>query len=147
MEAVPINYWAVLACGVVSLALGFLWFGPLFGKTWMRLSGMDPADTDRMRSNPKMRAKMYQGYAIAFVASLVMAFVIAHAIIFAAAYMHMSGMTIGLITGFMSWIGFVVPPTLSMVLWERKPWSLWVLINAYWLLQLLIFGAILAQWV
>jgi len=27
-----INIWAILACGVASLVIGFIWYGPLFGK-------------------------------------------------------------------------------------------------------------------
>jgi len=34
-----INGWAVLVCGVVAMALGFVWYGPLFGKKWLELIG------------------------------------------------------------------------------------------------------------
>ena len=144
---VPINYLAILACGVVSMVLGFLWLGPLFGKLWMSLSGM-PADAmERAKNDPAMKRKMYQGYGIQFVASLVMAYVLAHMLTVIAAFdFGPSGLEAGISAGFWSWLGFVAPPTLGMVLWEGKPWKLWVLINAYWLILLLIMGSILAFW-
>ena len=39
MPAMSINYLAVLACAIVAMPVGFLWFGPLFGKTWARHMG------------------------------------------------------------------------------------------------------------
>jgi hypothetical protein len=74
----PINYFAVLACGVISIVLGFLWFGPLFGKLWMSLSGMPTDAMERAKNDRAIKRKIYQGYGIAFIASLIMAFVLAH---------------------------------------------------------------------
>ncbi|MBI3341870.1 DUF1761 domain-containing protein, partial [Candidatus Curtissbacteria bacterium] len=34
-----INYMAVVAAAVVNMVLGFLWYGPLFGKPWMKMMG------------------------------------------------------------------------------------------------------------
>ena len=34
-----INYLAILACAIVAMPVGFLWFGPLFGKAWQREMG------------------------------------------------------------------------------------------------------------
>jgi hypothetical protein len=39
MPAMHINYLAVLACAIVAMPVGFLWFGPLFGKPWARHMG------------------------------------------------------------------------------------------------------------
>ena len=39
LPAMSINYLAVLACAVAAMTAGFLWFGPLFGKTWARHMG------------------------------------------------------------------------------------------------------------
>jgi hypothetical protein len=32
------------------------------------------------------------------------------------------------------------------VSYEKKPFSLWILTNAYWLISLLVMGIILALW-
>ena len=39
LPAMSINYLAVLACAIVAMPVGFLWFGPLFGKAWARHMG------------------------------------------------------------------------------------------------------------
>ena len=40
METIPINYVAVLVAAVANMILGSLWFGPIFGKMWVKASGM-----------------------------------------------------------------------------------------------------------
>ena len=39
MPHVEINFLAVLVCGVVSMIIGATWYGPLFGKKWMKEEG------------------------------------------------------------------------------------------------------------
>ena len=39
---IPVNYWAVLVAALFTFVLGFLWYGPLFGRTWLRLVGLNP---------------------------------------------------------------------------------------------------------
>ena len=139
---IPINYLAVLAAAVLNMIVGFLWYGPLFGKQWMALSGM---------SQDKLEAAKQKGmgksYALMFVGALAMAYVMSHALIFASEYLGEVGVTAGLMTGFWNWLGFVAPVTLGTVLWDGKPWGLWILNNAYYLLSLMIMGVILALWV
>ena len=143
MQATPINYWAVLVCGVVSMGLGYLWYGPLFGKSYTKLTGLDKLTASEKEAAMKSMGK---GYALTFVGSLVLSWVLAHAIVFAQAYMNSTGLNAGLLTGFMSWLGFMATVTLGTVLWDRKPWKLWFLSNGYNLVQLLILGAILGTW-
>lgn len=136
---VPINYLAVLACAVLSMVIGSLWYGPLFGKPWMKMMGIKQSG---MKS-PEM-AKLY---GIQLLGSIVMAFVLAHTLIFAMAYLHETGVSAGLQTGFWNWAGFVGPVTLTSVLWEGKPWKLWLLNNAYYLVLLCSMGVVLALWI
>jgi Protein of unknown function (DUF1761) len=141
MEPVPINYLAVLAAAIANMVIGSIWYGPLFGKIWMQLSGITPEKIDASKAKG-----MGKSYSIAFVGSLVMSYVLAHALVFAGAYFKMSGMPAGLMSGFWNWLGFVAPVTLGAVLWEGKPWKLWVLMNGYYLVSLLIMGLILSVW-
>lgn len=143
MQAVPINYWAVLVCGIVSMVLGSLWFGPLFGKAWQRLMGWEHMDAAKRE---EMKKSMTKSYVLTFIAALIMAFVLAHSIVFGESYMKVTGLSAGLQAGFWSWLGFVAPVTLGVVLWEGKSWKLWTLSNAYQLIQLLVFGVILGLW-
>ncbi|MEK7103137.1 MAG: DUF1761 domain-containing protein [Patescibacteria group bacterium] len=141
MPVVPINYVAVLVAGIISMVLGYLWYGPLFGKKWMALMGL---------SKEKMAGKkskdMTNQYGLMFVGSLIMAYAFAHSIIFASSYLQATGVSAGLMGGFWTWLGFIAPVTLGSVLWEGKSWKLWMLNNAYYLVLLLINGAMLSVW-
>ncbi len=141
MKPVPINYLAVAAAAIASMVIGFVWYGPLFGKTWMKLSGIAPEKID-----PAKAPGMWKTYVLAFVGSYVMSYVLAHSLVFAAAYFGMSGVSSGLMSGFWNWLGFIAPVTLAAVLWESKPWKLWVLTNGYYLVTLLVMGTILSVW-
>src|SRR5258708_12494050 len=68
---IHLNYWAILAAVAASIALGFLWYGPIFGKAWIREMGM-PAD---QKPDPKV---MRRGLILMVVGSFLTAFVLAH---------------------------------------------------------------------
>lgn len=138
---VPINYLAVGGAAIASMVIGFLWYGPLFGKKWMALSGII-----REQINASKQKGMTKEYAFMLVGSLVMAYVLAHALVFASAYFKTSGAQAGLMVGFWNWLGFIAPVTLAPVLWERKSFKLWILNNSYYLVSLLVMGIILAMW-
>ena len=138
---VPINYVAVLAAAVVSMVVGYVWYGPLFGKTWMKEMGMK-----QQQMTDAMKKQMMNSYTLMFVGSLFMSWVLAHAIVFSAAYLHMSGLSEGLMTGFFNWLGFVGPVTLGSVLWEKKSWKMWSINNGYYVVTLMAMGAVLALW-
>ena len=141
MIVVPINYLTVVAAAVVSMVLGFLWYGPFFGKLWLKLMNFTPEKMASARAQG-----MGKSYALMTLGSLVMSYILAHAVIFANAYLKMGGVSAGLMVGALNWLGFIAPVTLGTVLWEGKPWQLWWLNSAYYLVALLLMGAILSTW-
>ncbi len=142
MEIV-INYWAVLLCVVMSIVLGSLWYGPLFGKQWMRLAGIQKPES----MTPAIKKSMIQSYVIMAVGSLFMAFVLAHFLFYASAFTRMVGIEAGLQGSLWVWLGFVAPVTIGSVLWESKPWKYWFITAGYYLVSLSIMGVILSLWV
>lgn len=141
MSPVPINYLAVLVAALASMVIGALWYGPVFGKSWIALSGMTPDKIEAAKAKG-----MSKNYFLGFLGSLVMSYVLAHALVFASVYLGAEGVSGGLMAGFWNWLGFVAPVTLGSVLWEGKSWKLWCLNNSYYLFTLLVMGAILALW-
>lgn len=141
MNVVPVNYAAVFAAAVLSMIIGYVWYGPLFGKAWMEEIGMSKSEMDKAQ-----KAGMAKSYGLMFVGSLVMAWVLANAIVFAGAYTQMTGLSAGLMSAFFNWLGFIVPVMLSGVLWEKKSWRLWGLQSGYYLVTLFAMGALLAVW-
>jgi Protein of unknown function (DUF1761) len=133
---IPVNGWAVLAAAAFTVVLGFLWYGPLFGKTWMRLAGVSP---ETMKPGVLDLAVWIGG-------ALLMAFGLAHVWVAASAYTHTQGITSGLQAGFWTWLTFVVPVTAGIVVSERKPRALWPIGAGYYLVALCGMGVILALW-
>ena len=138
---IPINYLAVVGAAIVSMVTGFLWYGPLFGKPWMKEMGWTKADMTKEKQKGMSKA-----YGFMFLGSLVMSFVLSHALVFASEYLGTEGVNAGLQTGFWNWLGFVVPVTLGSVLWEGKSMKLWFLNIGYYLVALLAMGIVLALW-
>ena len=128
---VTINYVAVLVAAVASMGLGAIWYGPLFGKHWMALSGMKKEDVDMSKG------AMTKMYAAGFVIALVMAYVLAW-------WIGLSETRVSaFMTGFWLWLGFVATITYNSVLWGGRPKKLWLLDNGYYLLSLLMMSMIL----
>ena len=146
MNYMEINYLALLACGISAVVLGMLWFGPIFGRMWRSSLGISDAEVALAKADPAMNRKMMRSSLIAFVFALVMAYVLTHIITFGNVYMQMSGVGGGLQGAFWSWLGFVLPVLLGAVLWENKTMK-WLTITAsYYLVLLLVMGAILGGW-
>lgn len=130
-----INYWAVLVAAIAQMIIGFVYYSPaVLGKQWMKWSKMEESDL-KAGNMPKVL-----GYSL--VISLVTAYVLAHIIGFSDA----QTITMGLQGGFWVWLGFVATTTFNTVLYEKKPFKLYVLNNGYQLISLLVMGAILATW-
>lgn len=141
---VVVNYGAVLVAAIANMVLGFLWYGPLFGKKWVALMGWTQEQMEAGKA--KMQKEGWKTYGLAFIGSLLMSYVLAHFLVFASAYFGSSGISSGMMAGFWSWLGFVAPVTLGSVLWEGQSWKLWLLLNGYYLAALLIMGSILSLW-
>lgn len=138
-----VNYWAVLLCGVAAMVVGTLWYGPLFGKQWMAMTGMTEAEVEAAKKDP---SSMYRSYGVMFVGALVMAFVLSRGIAFGNAYLGSATTATALISAFWFWAGFVAPVMLSPVLWEKKPWTFWALTSGYYLVSMLVMAVILSIW-
>ncbi|HWH16339.1 MAG TPA: DUF1761 domain-containing protein [Candidatus Paceibacterota bacterium] len=139
---VMINFWAVLVAAVAAVALGFFWFGALFGKAWMRTLEIEmPKEITK-----SMKRQMLRSYAFTTVGALVMATVLAHAIYYVSEFMEVRGMATGVTVALWCWLGFVALPLVGSVFWEDRPWKYWFIVAGYWLTALVVMGGILASW-
>jgi hypothetical protein len=135
-----INYLAVLVAVVINVVLGFIWYGPLFGKAWSKMLGID------MSHKPGSGA-MGKSMFFMLVGSFLMAWTLDHSLIFGNAYLGMSGVFSGIMGAFYIWLGFVAPVTLGPVLWENKPWKLWFINAGYYLVAMCLMAIVLTSWV
>lgn len=138
---VPINYLGVLLAAIISMVTGFLWYGPVFGKVWMKEMGWTKEKPPKDMPDSGQMGKLY---ALQALGSLAMAFVLSHALVFAQSYLNTEGISAGLQTGFWNWLGFIAPVSLGSVLWEGKSWKLWTINNAYYLTSLILMGITLS---
>ena len=134
---ITINYLAVITAAVVNMAIGFLWYGPAFGKTWVRLMGFTPEKLEEMK-----KKGMTMSLIMMFIASLVMAYVLAYFL----AALNIADTYGAVILAFWVWLGFVATVIISPVLWEDKSWKLYFFNVAYYLVSLSAMTLILVAW-
>ncbi|MEK7530990.1 MAG: DUF1761 domain-containing protein [Patescibacteria group bacterium] len=133
---IDINYLAVIAAAVGNMIVGSLWYGPVFGKYWMRLNGFTP------ESMNAMHLKVWQAMIGGAITALLMAFVLSHvAIAFMAA--DLMG---ALQLAFWMWLGFTAVTIAEGFLWEGRSFELFVLNAARSLVTLLIMASIIVLW-
>lgn len=131
MTLVEVNLVAVVAAGIVSLIIGFLWYGPLFGKKWAQYMGMK---TDNMGKG------MAKSAIIGLITAIITAYILAQFIAFAGA----ADITAGAAIGVLAWLGFNATVLLGSVLWEKRPTGLYLLNTIHYLVVFAVSGAIIA---
>lgn len=134
--SVHVNYLAIIVAAVANMIVGSLWYSPaLFGKEWMRLTGVKMGVGKSAQS----------AYIMAAVVSLIEAFVLARFITTdnASTYLPLS-ITEGLKVAAWVWLGFVATTSASGFIFEGKPMKLYQIGLGYQLVSFLIMGAIIA---
>lgn len=131
--------WAVLAVVVLQFALGFLWYGPLFGKPWMRAMGWEALPEAELEAR---RSKAMPGYATSIggsvLATLLLWILYGWAAPGAAPY---TGPLLGMAIGLAGWAGFYLPGTLTSRFFEGNSWTITGVGAGYWAVCALLQGA------
>jgi len=132
-----INLWAVLVAALVYMVIGMVWYSPLlFGNKWLVLMNKTPKDIKKMRKSAT------RAYLLSVVVALVMSYLLAQLLALTVpSYVH------GLLLAVMIWIGFVATMQLNSVLYEQKPFGLYLINSGYVLVSLLVMSLILVAWV
>ena len=143
MPLIAINYLAVAAVAVLSIVLGTLWYGPIFGKPWITMMGFTKADMEKGKKD------MWKYYLAGAFSALVFSYVMVH---FVKYMLLVPGFTMdpvqnGMLTGFWAWLGYSATTSISSVIWEGKPVNLWLINTGYCFVQFIAAGAIFAAWV
>jgi Protein of unknown function (DUF1761) len=135
MQEFAVNYWAVLVAGLARFVVGMVWYAPpVLGRPWQAIVKLGP---------DQMRAGIARAIVVDLIGSVIMAWVLVHAVHYAGAASWAQGAAVG----FFNWLGFVGVVTLSMGFYEQRPLRLFLINNGYQLLTLLVMGAIVAVWV
>jgi len=129
-----LSYLAVIVAAIAQFFLGFLWYGPLFGKTWRSLMGVNQQSMSG--------GGMGKTLVWSFIGSLVTAAVLRKLATMVGTHSLGGGVALGA----MVWLGFIATVTLASVLYEKRSVNLYVLNNGYQLVSLVVMGAIVAAW-
>jgi len=132
MDFISINWLAAVVAALSSFGVGFLWYGPLFGKPWQKLIGL--SDEDMKNAN------MGKIFGTAFIFTLIGAVVLATMI--PAGTGLLNGMLLGLTVG----VGFAATALGINYQFARHPFNLWLIDGGYIIIVYVVMGLILGAW-
>ncbi|MBT3275491.1 MAG: DUF1761 domain-containing protein [Spirochaetales bacterium] len=132
MDFGSVNYIAVLLGAVLNMILGMLWYGPLFGKLWLKT-------IDKNKDDIQGSPLMYVG---SFIAALVAALTLSLVI----QAFGSTGFFDGLLIGVVVWLGFVATVTLTYSIFEGPPLRVWLIFIGYQLVIFAVEGGVFAIW-
>jgi hypothetical protein len=132
MHEIPLNWMPMLIAAAIRVILGMLWYSPIaFGPSFMRLTNC---------SEEEMKARLPAALASDLVGALIMTFILAHAVYYAGVTSWATGAAVGLF----NWLGFIAVTHFSLVMFEKRPFRLFLINNGYQALSLAAMGAVLA---
>ena len=138
---ISINYMAIAIATFANLALGWTWYGPLFGKAWAKELNIEIPTVPN-------KAAMYKGMALMVIGNFLMAFVMSHDIFVWRKFPgmeNMSGLSTAWMSAFFTWIGYYVPTHIGATAWEQKSWKLTILNLTYHLATLFITAMLIVK--
>lgn len=131
--SVSINWWAIIIAVLSAIVIGTLWYGPLFGKRWMKLVNL-------RRGSSSPVAPMLIMLGLAFVQAFVLAHFIDYARFF---YTDYSDLSVGLLTGLWAFVGFILPVLVSNTIFAKGSIELLKINLGNQFVTLLVIGAII----
>jgi len=135
MDFSSINWLAVVACVIVSMISGSIWFGPkTFFPVWWKAIGKSESDTPGL-----------QNMGIVWGGTIIASFVQVVSVALMINVMGSMTAGAGAMAGFMLWFGFVAATSLTNKLFAGQL-KAWVLEAGNHLVNFLLFGAILGAW-
>ncbi|MCC6290991.1 DUF1761 domain-containing protein [Candidatus Nomurabacteria bacterium] len=135
-----VNYLAVLVGAVLSMVVGAIWYGPLFGKKWLEIVGASEVDLETRRQMQKSAGPLY---VVQFFLTLFQVLVLAILVNNANAF---SGISVS----FLVWAAFIMPTVAGCAMWTSEPskqkWARFLIQAGYQLVLFIIFGLLLQLW-
>lgn len=129
--ATHLNWLAVSLATAAYFAIGFVWYGPLFGKAWGKEVGIN------MNKRPKTNEMI-----VIMGGQLVASFVAVWGLASVISWTHKSGVQAALTTSFLVVLFFIVSTNLGVLLFQKKP-KLFLIDTSYHAVGLAVGGLIL----
>ncbi len=128
-----LNWLALIASVAAAMFLGMIWYGPLFGKPWMKLVGLT-----KQAAEANMARSMILG--------LLNSLVIAIAVSLLLSMMNITELSAGLQLGALVSIGFFASNEASAAIWQKTPCKLFLINAGYAFVMVEAIVLILMQW-
>jgi hypothetical protein len=140
MDFNSLNWLAVIACVIVSMVSGTLWYNPkTFYPAWRKGIGKTESDAPGT-------SNMSITWGLTILSSVVQAVAMAFMVNAMGGLMGGVNLVSGLGTGFMLWLGFIAPTYLVNKLFAGHGLKIWAIEAGNHLVNFLLFGAILGAW-
>ena len=130
-----VNWLAVLVAGILPMVVGFLWYGPVFGKQWLAL--METTTEEIQKDFNPLKT-----HGASFVLSLVTAYALAQLL----ATMGGSGAMAGVHVGLLVTVGFVLNVGYQGVAYEQRKPGIFGLGMGFNAVSLIGQAVVLAVW-
>jgi Protein of unknown function (DUF1761) len=129
-----VNWVAVIAATVAYSVIGFVWFSrQVFGLRWAASIGRElPAPG--------------QVPVTSLVGSVVVGLVSAYVLALLSGAAGAATLVDGVKLGFLAWLGFAATSSFGGVLFEGRNTTWWTISAGYWLVALVVMGAIIGYW-
>jgi hypothetical protein len=132
-----VNYLAIIICLVVHMALGFLWYSKvLFQESWIKLAKISDAQMRQGSDN------MSKTMLIATVSGFILIFMLAQSV----KSPEINTALESLEMAFWLWLGFIATVMTGTVLFEGKPWKLYLINSSYYLVSMAISSLVFYFW-
>jgi hypothetical protein len=140
MDFSSINWLAVIACVVVSMISGSLWYNPkTFFPAWWKGIG-------KKEGEQPGASNMGMTWALTVLSSFVQAVAMSLMVTAMGSLTGGATLTSGALAGFMLWLGFVAPTNLVNKLFAGHGLKVWAIEAGNHLVNFVLFGAILGAW-
>lgn len=131
---VEVNWLYIFLAALANQIVGTLWYGPLFGASWMKLSG---TTKEAMKKTNIMVVTVGS-----FALFLLMAYILLHTATFSSNYFNLPLQQSAMNTAFWMWLGFIMPAQIMPVIYERQPFKLFAIHTSYQFVAMLVMGYI-----
>jgi hypothetical protein len=140
MTFTGVNYLAILVAAVVGWVIGAAWY-MLLAKPWVDAHGRTMEDFKAQADAAKGTSAAWLPYALAFVAELIMAWVLAG--LLAHLGTGQTNVWNGIVSAAFVWLGFVVTTVAVNNMFGMRKAMLTVIDSGHWLVVLVVMGIVL----
>ena len=129
-----LNYLAIVVSAVTYFGLGSVWFGPLFGKQWLKLVGLTVTEEDKKNALFMFSKTFVLDFFITLSTALTLRWTQSETIF--------DALRVSAVLG----LGFVIAPFLGNYMYAKRSMTLFSIESFYHVVCITIVSIILTMW-